>query len=243
MKSLLSIQKNGVPVFSVTDDGDLSYTGSVTATKLVISGTGLNETNGNNTILISNKDTSVFALKAKDNPVFYFDTDNTLNFTGKVNASSLTLDKSVKIDIDHISGTETLLKTGSAIGLDPSETTNNGMKITNAGVLSASGSYLYNPLVLKKSNTKYSGIGSGATPFLFAGATSNDGLNAEFTVTNDGECTANKLTTKDVWDKKANIVTSDTSSKISIKINDNYMEIYSDKELFAKIPKGFIGTV
>ncbi len=35
----------------------------------------------------------------------------------------------------------------------------------------------------------------------------------------------------------------DTSSKISIKINDNYMEIYSDKELFAKIPKGFIGTV
>ena len=35
MKSLLSIQKNGVPVFSVTDDGDLSYTGSVTATKLL----------------------------------------------------------------------------------------------------------------------------------------------------------------------------------------------------------------
>nr|DAR20167.1 MAG TPA: tail protein [Caudoviricetes sp.] len=243
MKSLLSIQKNGVPVFSVTDDGDLSYTGSVTATKLVISGTGLNETNGNNTILISNKDTSVFALKAKDNPVFYFDTDNTLNFTGKVNASSLTLDKSVKIDIDHISGTETLLKTGSAIGSDPSETTNNGMKITKTGVLSASGSYLYNPLVLKKSDTKYSGVGSGVTPFLFAGSASKDGLNAEFIVTNDGECTANKFTTKDIWDKKANVVTSDSTSKISMKINNNYMEIYVDKELFAKIPKGFVGTV
>ena len=78
---------------------------------------------------------------------------------------------------------------------------------------------------------------------MFAGATNKDGLNAEFVVTNDGECTANKFTTKDIWDKKANVVTSDSTSKISMKINNNYMEIYVDKELFAKIPKGFVGTV
>lgn len=243
MKSLLTIKKNDTPVFAVTDDGDLSYTGSVTATKLILSGTGLDETNGKNSIRISNKDSSVFTLKTGTDSVFYFDDANELNFKGKVHATSLILDDSVKIDIKNLSGTESLLKTGSVIGTNPTEDSNSGFKLLNSGTLLSSKSTFYNPLIIKKENGIYSGFGTGSSHFLFAGATSSTGTDATFTVSNSGNCFASDITTKDSWNNKANVVTSDSLNKISIKTNDDYIEIYSNKELFAKIPKGFVGTI
>lgn len=241
LKSLLTIKKNDTPVFTVTSDGDLSYTGSVTATKLVISGTGLDETNGKNSIKLSNKETSVLTLKAGSDSVFYFDDSNELNYKGKVHATSLSLDDSVKIDLNHIGGTEALLKTGSAIGSEPTEDSDSGFKLLNTGTLLSSKSSLYNPTIIKKVNNTYSGIGSSSSSFLFAGASDSNGINATFSVANNGDCHVDNLTSKDAWNQKANVVTSDSINKISIKTNGNYLEVYSGTELFATFPKGYTG--
>ena len=243
LKSLLTIKKNDTPVFTVTSDGDLSYTGSVTATKLVISGTGLDETNGKNSIKLSNKDTSVLTLKSGSDSVFYFDESNELNCKGKLYATSLSLDDSVKIDIKHLSGVESLLKTGDVIGENPTEDSESGFKLLNTGTLLSSMSTFYNPSIIKKVNNTYSGIGTLSNSFLFAGSTDSNGSDSEFSISNTGECNANKLTTKDAWDQKANVVTSDSANKISIKLNGNYIEIYSGKELYATFPKGYTGTI
>lgn len=241
-KSLLTITKGDNVVFGVTDEGNLTYSGDVISTKLVLSGEGLIESNGKNSLSITSNSDSVIKLESDKNKVFYFDDDNVLNFTGKINATSLSLDPSVKIDTKHISGIDTFLELNTSIGITDPYSEESGILIGSNGLLKSNKSILYNSSITNKYNNTYSGIGINSTPFLFAGSTTEDGSGSLFKVTSSGNCFAGILTTNDVWDEESNVVTSDIKSKIKFKYENNILEIYADKTLIAKIPKDFVGA-
>lgn len=241
-KSLLTITKGDNVVFGVTDEGNLTYSGDVISTKLVLSGEGLIESNGKNSLSITSNSDSVIKLESDKNKVFYFDDDNVLNFTGKINATSLSLDPSVKIDTKHISGIDTFLELNTSIGITDPYSEESGISIGSNGLLKSNKSILYNSSITNKYNNTYSGIGINSTPFLFAGSTAEDGSGSLFKVTSSGNCFAGILTTNDVWDEESNVVTSDIKSKIKFKYENNILEIYADKTLIAKIPKDFVGA-
>lgn len=241
-KSLLTITKGDNVVFGVTDEGNLTYSGDVISTKLVLSGEGLIESNGKNSLSITSNSDSVIKLESDKNKVFYFDDDNVLNFTGKINATSLSLDPSVKIDTKHISGIDTFLELNTSIGITDPYSEESGISIGSNGLLKSNKSILYNSSITNKYNNTYSGIGINSTPFLFAGSTTEDGSGSLFKVTSSGNCFAGILTTNDVWDEESNVVTSDIKSKIKFKYENNILEIYADKTLIAKIPKDFVGA-
>lgn len=241
-KSLLTITKGDNVVFGVTDEGNLTYSGDVVSTKLVLSGEGLSESNGKNSLSITSNSDSVIKLEADKNKVFYFDDDNVLNFTGKINATSLSLDPSVKIDTKHISGFDTFLELNTSIGITDPYSEESGISIGSNGLLKSNKSILYNSSITNKYNNTYSGIGINSTPFLFAGSITEDGSGSLFKVTSSGNCFAGILTTNDVWDEESNVVTSDIKSKIKFKYENNILEIYADKTLIAKIPKDFVGA-
>ncbi len=241
-KSLLTITKGDNVVFGVTDEGNLTYSGDVISTKLVLSGEGLIESNGKNSLSITSNSDSVIKLESDKNKVFYFDDDNVLNFTGKINATSLSLDPSVKIDTKHISGIDTFLELNTSIGITDPYSEESGISIGSNGLLKSNKSILYNSSITNKYNNTYSGIGINSIPFLFAGSTTEDGSGSLFKVTSSGNCFAGILTTNDVWDEESNVVTSDIKSKIKFKYENNILEIYADKTLIAKIPKDFVGA-
>lgn len=241
-KSLLTITKGDNVVFGVTDEGNLTYSGDVISTKLILSGEGLIESNGKNSLSITSNSDSVIKLESDKNKVFYFDDDNVLNFTGKINATSLSLDPSVKIDTKHISGIDTFLELNTSIGITDPYSEESGISIGSNGLLKSNKSILYNSSITNKYNNTYSGIGINSTPFLFAGSTTEDGSGSLFKVTSSGNCFAGILTTNDVWDEESNVVTSDIKSKIKFKYENNILEIYADKTLIAKIPKDFVGA-
>lgn len=240
-KSLLTITKGDNVVFGVTDEGNLTYSGDVISTKLILSGEGLIESNGKNSLSITSNSDSVIKLESDKNKVFYFDDDSVLNFTGKINATSLSLDPSVKIDTKHISGIDTFLELNTSIGITDPYSEESGISIGSNGLLKSNKSILYNSSITNKYNNTYSGIGINSTPFLFAGSTTEDGSGSLFKVTSSGNCFAGILTTNDVWDEESNVVTSDIKSKIKFKYENNILEIYADKTLIAKIPKDFVG--
>ena len=241
-KSLLTITKGDNVVFGVTDEGNLTYSGDVISTKLVLSGEGLIESNGKNSLSIASNSDSVIKLESDKNKVFYFDDDNVLNFTGKINATSLSLDPSIKIDTKNISGFDTFLKLNTSVGITDPYSEESGISIGSNGLLKSNKSILYNSSITNKYNNTYSGIGINSTPFLFAGSTTEDGSGSLFKVTSSGNCFAGILTTNDVWDEESNVVTSDIKSKIKFKYENNILEIYADKTLIAKIPKDFVGA-
>lgn len=241
-KSLLTITKGDNVVFGVTDEGNLTYSGDVISTKLVLSGEGLIESNGKNSLSIASNSDSVIKLESDKNKVFYFDDDNVLNFTGKINATSLSLDPSIKIDTKNISGFDTFLKLNTSVGITDPYSEESGISIGSNGLLKSNKSILYNSSITNKYNNTYSGIGINSTPFLFAGSTTEDGSGSLFKVTSSGNCFAGILTTNDVWDEESNVVTSDIKSKIKFKYENNFLEIYADKTLIAKIPKDFVGA-
>ena len=241
-KSLLTITKGDNVVFGVTDEGNLTYSGDVISTKLVLSGEGLIESNGKNSLSIASNSDSVIKLESDKNKVFYFDDDNVLNFTGKINATSLSLDPSIKIDTKNISGFDTFLKLNTSVGITDPYSEESGISIGSNGLLKSNKSILYNSSITNKYNNTYSGIGIKSTPFLFAGSTTEDGSGSLFKVTSSGNCFAGILTTNDVWDEESNVVTSDIKSKIKFKYENNILEIYADKTLIAKIPKDFVGA-
>lgn len=241
-KSLLTITKGDNVVFGVTDEGNLTYSGDVISTKLILSGEGLIESNGKNSLSITSNSDSVIKLESDKNKVFYFDDDNVLNFTGKINATSLSLDPSVKIDTKHISGIDTFLELNTSIGITDPYSEESGISIGSNGLLKSNKSILYNSSITNKYNNTYSGIGINSTSFLFAGSTTEDGSGSLFKVTSSGNCFAGILTTNDVWDEESNVVTSDIKSKIKFKYENNILEIYADKTLIAKIPKDFVGA-
>ena len=241
-KSLLTITKGDNVVFGVTDEGNLTYSGDVISTKLVLSGEGLIESNGKNSLSIASNSDSVIKLESDKNKVFYFDDDNVLNFTGKINATSLSLDPSIKIDTKNISGFDTFLKLNTSVGITDPYSEESGISIGSNGLLKSNKSILYNSSITNKYNNTYSGIGINSIPFLFAGSATEDGSGSLFKVTSSGNCFAGILTTNDVWDEESNVVTSDIKSKIKFKYENNFLEIYADKTLIAKIPKDFVGA-
>lgn len=230
-KNLLTIFKGDDQVFGVTNEGNLTYTGVVTSTKLILTGEGLNETNGKNTVKILPTDSSIFTLSDENEKVFYFDDNNILNFVGNVNASNLTLDDDVKINSSHITGLNDFLKLNTVIGNIEVYNDSQGFSLSSDGHFTANKSLLYDPSISTKYENYYSGIGIGPSPFLFAGSSSSDFSNPIFTVGQDGACNAQILTTSDAWDKRSNVVTSDEDQKIKIKYVNKTIEIYCDKEL------------
>lgn len=234
-KNLLTISKGDDQVFGVTNEGNLTYTGVVTSTKLILTGEGLNETNGKNTVKILPTDSSIFTLSDENEKVFYFDDNNTLNFVGNVNASNLTLDDDVKINSSHITGLNDFLKLNTVIGNIEVYNDSPGFSLSSDGHFTANKSLLYDPSISTKYENYYSGIGIGPSPFLFAGSSSSDFSNPIFTVGQDGACNAQILTTNDAWDKRSNVVTSDEDQKIKIKYVNKTIEIYCDKELVMTI--------
>lgn len=230
-KNLLTIFKGDDQVFGVTNEGNLTYTGVVTSTKLILTGEGLNETNGKNTVKILPTDSSIFTLSDENEKVFYFDDNNILNFVGNVNASNLTLDDDVKINSSHITGLNDFLKLNTVIGNIEVYNDSQGFSLSSDGHFTANKSLLYDPSISTKYENYYSGIGIGPSPFLFAGSSSSDFSNPIFTVGQDGACNAQILTTNDAWDKRSNVVTSDEDQKIKIKYVNKTIEIYCDKEL------------
>lgn len=230
-KNLLTISKGDDLVFGVTNEGNLTYTGVVTSTKLVLTGEGLNETNGKNTVKILPTDSSIFTLSDKDKKVLYFDNNNVLNFSGNITASSLTLGDNVKISSSHITGLKDFLELDTVVGNIEPYNDSPGFSLQSNGQFVANKSLLYNPSVTTKYNDYYSGIGAGPSPFLFAGSSSSDFSDPVFSVNQDGTCNAKILNTNDAWDEKSNVVTSDTNQKIKIKYSDETVQIYSDKQL------------
>lgn len=230
-KNLLTISKGDDQVFGVTNEGNLTYTGIVTSTKLVLTGEGLNETNGNNSVEIIPTKSSIFTLSDANKRVLYFDDNNVLNFTGSVNATSLTLDDAVKIDSSHIEGLNSFIKLDTSIGDVKAYSKSCGFSFASDGQFIANKSILYDTSISTKYENNYSGIGVGPSPFLFAGSTSLDFSNPIFSVGQNGNCNAQILTTNDAWDKTSNVVTSDVDQKIKIKYVNKTIEIYCDKEL------------
>lgn len=230
-KNLLTISKGDDRVFGVTNEGNLTYTGVVTSTKLVLTGEGLNETNGDNSVEIIPTKSSIFTLSDANKRVLYFDDNNVLNFAGSINAVSLTLDDAVKIDSSHIDGLDDFIKLDTSVGDVKAYSESYGFSFASDGQFIANKSILYDTSISTKYENNYSGIGVGPTPFLFAGSTSLDFSNPIFSVGQNGNCNAQILTTNDAWDKTSNVVTSDVDQKIKIKYVNKTIEIYCDKEL------------
>lgn len=70
--SLLTIKKGDVSVFSVSDTGELTFTGNVTANDLALGTNGLHESNAVTGISISPKDVSILTLRKGKEKVLYF---------------------------------------------------------------------------------------------------------------------------------------------------------------------------
>ena len=230
-KNLLTISKGDDRVFGVTNEGNLTYTGVVTSTKLVLTGEGLNETNGDNSVEIIPTKSSIFTLSDVNKRVLYFDDNNVLNFTGSVNATSFTLDDAVKIDSSHIEGLNDFIKLDTSVGDVKAYSESYGFSFASNGQFITNKPILYDTSISTKYENNYSGIGIGPSPFLFAGSTSSDFSNPIFSVDQNGNCNAQILTTNDAWDKTSNVVTSDEDQKIKIKYVNRTIEIYCDKEL------------
>ena len=225
-KSLLSIKKGEDSVFSVTDSGDLSYTGEVHAQKLIIADEGLKQENSNNSLVISQSNNSILTLSDKEKKVLYFDENNILNFVGNATINKLTLKNSDFVQVGTILG-------NSSQNINSSSSS---FSVSSTGMLKTNNSVLYNSQILNKKNNFYSGFLNGDIS-LFIGADDENGTNAIFSVENSG--IVKNIKVRDPWDTQSNVVTCDNDSKINIKYVDEYIEFYDETTLIAKIKNGY----
>lgn len=225
-KSLLSIKKGEDSVFSVTDSGDLSYTGEVHAQKLIIADEGLKQENSNNSLVISQSNNSILTLSDKEKKVLYFDENNILNFVGNATINKLTLKNSDFVQVGTILG-------NSSQNINSSSSS---FSVSSTGMLKTNNSVLYNSQILNKKNNFYSGFLNGDIS-LFIGADDENGTNAIFSVENSG--IVKNIKVRDPWDTQSNVVTCDNDSKINIKYVDEYIEFYDKTTLIAKIKNGY----
>lgn len=220
---LLTIKKGNVPVFTITDEGELAFTGEVTANKLVLGTNGLFENNGTTSVSIAPQDISIFTLQKNSEKVLFFDSSATLNVKGKIVADELILNKQVKIDISHISGMDDYLKTNQVIG-DIATQNNTGFLISSSGALKSNGAELYNATI----NTSNLIVKNGGIQI------QNDQNKSILWVSDSGE-----INSPDAWGNAGNLVLSDEKSKIKLLLNGEKLEIWVDKNLIVSLPKGF----
>lgn len=250
--SLLQILNGEDPVFSVSASGELSYTGNVTTDILSLGSKGLQESNDITGIKIIPHDTSILTLTKGDEKLLYFDEFGELYIKANITAQDFVFENNF------------------IIGEEPSldET---GTFIDKTGVLSSSFPILYNPTILSKLNNIYSGIKNEDELFLFSGSTLSDGSDSAFKVLHNGQLISsnsqflyNGFFIKDDTnnsilsfgeDKMPHISTEDNvllnfvmsseNEKIRITTNNDNgnLEIWINEELYATLPKGYIGVI
>lgn len=209
---LVVIKKGNVPVFTVTENGELSYTGNVTAENLTLGTSGLYETNGTTSISIAPTDTSILTLQKGTDRVLFFDDSGDLNIKAKITATDLTLGNEVTIDLSNVPGLDSYVKKDTIIGSNPSQTSA-GFLLSSAGLLTASKATLYNTTIHTNSGTisgftinngyfencdsskRYVGMGiSGKTDAFFAGGLSYTGDDGIFRVEHNGHLHSSNFT-------------------------------------------------
>ena len=124
----------------------------------------------------------------------------------------------------------------------------------------------------KSVDENYSGIGSFSGTFLFAGSSTDNGMDATFKLNYDGSVNASSVTVdknlqvsssfsildseqnqllalrdndiviKDAFDEYGNIVSSESGQKFKFIFNEDQLEIWLNTEMIASIPKGFNGN-
>lgn len=220
---LLAIKKGSVPVFTVTDTGELSFTGNITTNDLNLGTNGLYENNGTTSISIAPKDISILTLQKGKEKVLFFDNSGVLNIKGKITAQELTLGESIKIDISNIDGMDDFLKTDYVIGDEPAQN-NAGFLLTSAGVLKSSNAELYNPTITTSNLTVTNG-----------GIQIKNSDNESILWASD----SGDINMPDAWGNAGNVVLSGTDNKVKIELNEDILEIWVDKTLVASLPKGY----
>lgn len=220
---LLAIKKGSVPVFTVTDTGELSFTGNVTADTLNLGTNGLYENNGTTSISIAPKDISILTLQKDNEKVLFFDNDGNLNINGKIVAQDLLLEPGVKIDVSNLKGIDNFIKTDFVIGDHPTQT-DTGFLLSSSGILKASNAELYNSTITTSNLTVTNGG--------FQITNSND---ESILWTSD----SGDINMPDVWGNAGNVVLSGNRNKVKIDFNEDFLEIWVDKTLVASLPKGY----
>lgn len=220
---LLAIKKGSVPVFTVTDTGELSFTGNVTTKDLNLGTNGLYENNGTTSISIAPRDISILTLQKGKEKVLFFDNSGDLNIKGKIVAEELTFGEGVKIDVSLLKGMDDFVKTDHAIGDEPTQN-NTGFLLTSSGILKASNAELYNPTITTSNLTVTNG-----------GFQITNSKNESILWASD----SGNINMPDSWGNAGNVVLSNDKNKIKIDFNEDILEIWVDKTLVASIPKGY----
>jgi hypothetical protein len=220
---LLSIKKGSVPVFTVTDTGELSFTGNVTTNDLSLGTNGLYENNGTTSISIAPRDISILTLQKGKEKVLFFDDSGDLNVKGKIVAQELTLGEDVKIDVSILDGMDDFIKTDCVIGDEPTQN-NIGFLLTSAGILKSSNAELYNPTITTSNLTVTNG-----------GIQVTNNKNESILWTSD----SGNINMSDAWGNAGNVVLSGNENKVKIELNNDILEIWVDKTLVASFPKGY----
>lgn len=251
--SLLQILNGDTPVFSVSSDGELSYTGNVNARILNLGITGLQEQNDITSIQIIPEDTSILTLSKGDEKLLYFDDSGDLHIKAHITAQNFDLENDFAM--------------GDLPSLDKI-----GTLINSEGLLSSSFSTLYNPTLLSHNNNYYMAFNYDQDIIFFAGASDTSGTDSAFKILNNGSfyssnaqflfngiSVIDKDFNKVFWfdenknphvydfedNSHLNFVTSKNDNKVVFITNEtnSTLEIWVNNELYATFPKGFIGVI
>lgn len=224
--SLFNIKKGNVPVFTITDTGELSFTGNVTTETLILGTSGLYENNGTTSISIAPKDISILTLQKGSEKVLFFDNSGDLNIKAKVVAKDLTLD-GFKIDENDIDGLNNYIKKDTVVGNAP-DSKNTGFLLSSSGKLEATNATLYNPTIYTSSLT----VENGGFEILNAD-------NKKILYVSD----SGDVNMPDAWDNPGCPVLSRSENKVKIDLNGDNLEIWVNKTLIATLPKGYSPTL
>lgn len=222
--SFLTIKKGNVPVFTVSDTGELSFTGNVTTENLSLGTNGLYENNGTTSISIAPTDISILTLQKGTEKVFYFNESGELNIKANITATNLILED-IKLNASNIDGIDNYVKKDLAVGSSPApNTTTDGFLLSSTGSMHSRNAILYNPTIYTSNLTVESGGLS----------VQNKNDEKILWVSDSGD-----INLLDEWKTSANIVTSGTDNKVKINLNGDNLEIWVNKTLIATLPKGY----
>lgn len=210
--SLLKIKKGDVTVFSVTDTGELTFTGNVIANDLILGSNGLHESNDVTGISISPDDVGIFTLRKGLERVLYFDDNGDLHIKADVVATGLVLPPNTDIDISQNPELTKYVKKDTVIGKTPNQTAT-GFIVSSEGKMRAGSAILYNSEIYSKngnisgfildeeaiyggsSTNKYFGLNSkNVGDFIFAGSAKTTGEDSSYRLTNDGHVYSSNTT-------------------------------------------------